>query len=202
SAQRVRVASASIKRSVMRLVDGRVLYSDRDEDSSSTDYCTDEDSRPSTRRMTDRLIEALATRTRWALAPRYFRSDYRLLERRKGLEKADRKLFKQGLKLTKSDASAACEVFEGLEENNPQQVSVLFNIGLCHESRREFEAAQDYYSRAENIEPGKWMTSESLERVSKRIEAEEQFAQRKEILEARYAEAEAAPSGDSVPAAE
>lgn len=171
--------------------EGQVLYSVRDEDSSSRDYCTDEDSRPSIQRMRDRLAASFATRTRWALAPRYFRSDYRLLERRKGLEKADRKLFKQGLKLTKSDASAACEVFKGLEANNPQQVSVLFNIGLCHESRRDFALAETYYARAESIEPGKWMTNDSLERVAKRIEAESQFARRSEILTSRYAEAEA-----------
>ncbi len=177
--------------------DGLVLYSVRDEDSSSTDYCTDEDSRPSIQRMTDRLAEALATRTRWALAPRFFRSDYRLLERRKGLEKADRKLFKQGLKLTKSNVEAACEVFEGLEATNPQHVSVLFNIGLCHESRRDFALAETYYARAESIEPGKWMTSESLERVAKRIRAEEQFARRKDILDLRYAEAEEAEQASS-----
>ena len=182
--------------------DGLVLYSVRDEDSSSRDYCTDEDSRPSVQRMTDRLAEALATRTRRALAPRFFRSDYRLLERRKGLEKADRKLFKQGLKLTKSDAEAACQVFEGLEANNPEQVSVLFNIGLCHESRRDFATAETYYARAESIEPGKWMTSESLERVAKRIQAEEQFARRKDILETRYAEAQAVPDSTEQTSAE
>ncbi len=182
--------------------DGLVLYSVRDEDSSSTDYCADEESRPSVQRMTDRLAGALATRTRWALAPRYFRSDYRLLERRKGLEKADRKLFKQGLKLTKSDAAAACEVFEGLEANNPQQDSVLFNIGLCHESRRDFALAKTYYQRAENIEPGKWMTAESLERVANRIEAEAQFARRKDFLESRYAEAPASPETTDLTSAE
>ncbi|MDJ0641698.1 MAG: hypothetical protein QNJ15_02675 [Erythrobacter sp.] len=183
--------------------DGSVLYSVRDEDRSSTDYCSDQDSRPSVQRMGDRLIENFASRMRHALAPRFRRSDYRLLERRKGLEKADRKQFKQGLKLTKSDEEAACEVFKGLAENNPQQVSVLFNVGLCHEADGDYALAEDFYRRAWDAEPNKWMTDDALKRIEKQLRAEAQFAQRSEILETRYAEAaEQEPTAELADASE
>ena len=167
--------------------DGSVLYSMRDEDRSSADYCNDEDSRPSLQRMGDRLVENFASQVRHSLAPRFRRSDYRVLERRKGLEKADRKLFKQALKLTKSDEDAACEVFKGLEANNPQQVSVLFNIGLCHEAAGDYALAEEFYQRALDVEPNKWETAEAMKRIDQQNAAEEQFAARAEILQARYA---------------
>ena len=183
--------------------DGSVLHSVRDEARRSTDYCSDEDSRPSVQRMGDRLIENFASTMRHTLAPRFRSSDYRLLERRKGLEKADRKQFKQGLKLTKTDEKAACEVFKGMVESNPQQVSVLFNVGLCHEAAGDYTLAEVFYRRAWDVEPDKWMTDDALKRIAKQQQAEEQFAQRAEILAARYAEAEAEePASDLADASE
>ncbi|MEM7666710.1 MAG: hypothetical protein AAF250_12705 [Pseudomonadota bacterium] len=169
---------------------GDVIYSIRKEETASTDYCSDEETRPSVSDMSDDLMSSFAYRIRYMLAPRAVRSDYRLLEKRKGLEKPDRKLFKQGLKLTKTDEDAACDVFKGLEATNPQQSSVLFNVGLCHERAGDIALADELYRRASDADPGKWMIDEALERIGKKLEAEAQFAQRAEILQARYAQLE------------
>lgn len=171
--------------------EGEVLYSARDEMTRSRDHCTDESSRPSQRAMLDDLVDSFAGRVRRALAPRFHRADYRILERRKGLEKADRKAFKDAIKMTKSNEDAACEAFNALEPANPAQASVLYNIALCHERFGEYEAARATYERALAAEPDKPMTLEAFSRVDGWMRGREQLAMRAEIMAARYADAAA-----------
>ncbi|MEL7190575.1 MAG: hypothetical protein AAGK17_13560 [Pseudomonadota bacterium] len=171
---------------------GRLLYASRDAISREKEICADFGPPPSIREMTDGLVGSFAWRVRNALAPRYYERDYRILERRKGLEKADRKAFKAAVKLTKSDEDAACEAFKALEVNNPTQVSVLFNSAMCHERAGDFDASLAVLERALAVEPKKLMALESVDRVEGWIKAEEQLAKRADILTQRYAAALAA----------
>jgi Tfp pilus assembly protein PilF len=82
------------------------------------------------------------------------------------------------VKATDDNVTLACEGFEALEATNPAHVSVLFNIGLCHESRGELEGAIDYYGRALEVDPGRDYPTDGLRRVRSRMRAEEHLAQR------------------------
>ena len=49
--------------------------------------------------------------------------------------------------MTKSDVGAACAAWSALEAGNSANAAILFNLGLCAESRGELYEAYDYYRR-------------------------------------------------------
>ncbi|MBV7259702.1 tetratricopeptide repeat protein [Erythrobacter crassostreae] len=173
--------------------EGEVLYYERDELTRTEDHCDDSGSRPSRSEMASGLVRSFAGRVRRALAPRNYRQDYRILERRKGLEKADRHAFKAAVKLTKIDEDAACEAFKAIELSAPDQASVLFNVALCHERFGDYDMARETYQRALDASPDKPMTLEAFDRVDNWQQGLNQVNMRAEIM--------AAPSDEEVPPA-
>ncbi|MBD2842152.1 hypothetical protein [Erythrobacter rubeus] len=160
----------------MVAADGSRLYHDDADLESSQTYCEDDHAAPDP----DAMIGALAARyidaVQSDLLPAFRKSDPRLLERRKGLTKQDRRTFKEALRLTKNDPFGACIKFRELEASNPEHVSVLFNIGLCHESEGELDRATTYYERALATEPDKNYPKAGLKRVESRERGEAQLA--------------------------
>lgn len=173
--------------------EGEILYTARNELNRNEDVCADTGSPPSVSAMSDALVSNFAWRVRNALAPRFLSREYRVLERRKGLEKADRKAFKEALRLTKTDENAACEAFQALEAANPQHVSVLFNVAMCQERDGNYETSLATLERALAVEPKKLMALESVDRVQSWIRGEDQLIARAEIMGARYPDFAALP---------
>ena len=68
-----------------------------------------------------------------------------------------------------------------LEAANPGDISLLFNIGLCHEGEGNLEAAADHYQSVLRIKPGKLEAVQGLDRIASRLRAERQL----EMHEAR-----------------
>ncbi|WP_298301769.1 tetratricopeptide repeat protein [uncultured Erythrobacter sp.] len=157
---------------------GEQLYSQTESRFIEERFCADHDDVLSSLDMENRLINYLADDIRRDLAPRESRQEIRVMERRKNLRKEDRRLFRNAVKATDESVTAACEGFQALEATNPEHVSVLFNIGLCHESSGELNAALDYYARALTADPGRDYPTDGLRRVRSRIRAEDHLAQR------------------------
>jgi len=110
-------------------------------------YCRDDDP-PSRESMISELVDQIAQQLRYDLAPTDRLEDIRVMESRDGLQGDDRNAFREAVRLTKSDRAAACAQWEALEPANPENVSVLFNLGLCAESADELGQAESYYRRA------------------------------------------------------
>lgn len=181
--------------------EGELIYTARNEISRSKEVCADVGSRPSISGMSDALVSNFAWRVRNALAPRFLERDYRILERRKGLAKDDRKAFKQAVKLTKTDENAACDAFKALEANNPQHVSVLFNVAMCHERDGAYEESLATLERALAVEPKKVVALESVDRVDGWLRGIDQLNARAEIMHSRYPElADASEGASAAPA--
>ena len=142
------------------------------------EYCEDESSTPEASAMLAGLKSDVARYIRYDLAPFESSREIRILERRKGMEKADRRPFKDAVRMTKHDPLAACLAFEALEANNAEQASVLFNIGVCKEGEGALDAAEGYYMRTIAILGEKSYTSEALERIGERRKAVEQLDRR------------------------
>jgi hypothetical protein len=161
----------------VRLVtrDGRSLYSKSDYLTRSERYCADERRTPSVDSMVQSMVDQFASTVRYDMAPSYRSQGIRVLESRKGIAKADRKAFGNAIKLTKSDPVGACMAFEALEPGNPQDVSILFNIGLCRESDGNLEEAAERYRRVLAIEPGKDYAEDGLRRIASRRRAQRQL---------------------------
>lgn len=156
--------------------DGTELYSQRDSLESTKSYCENDYSTPTANQMLEELVQSFAARTRYDLAPVYRDEAIRIMESRKGMSRADKKAFRAAVRATKRDVTAACDGFMALENTNSHHASVLFNIGLCHESRGELDSAADYYKRALAVEPGKDYPTSGLQRIESRRLAERQIA--------------------------
>ena len=155
-------------------VDGTELYGERDMIGEKRHYCA-EGYEPSSRAILEKLVSDFTRQVRYDLAPVQRSQGIRVMESRKNLNKKDRKPFRNAVKLTKTDVSAACSAFAALEANNPQHPSVLYNIGLCAEGLDDFEKAADYYNRALAVEPGKDYPTRGLQRISDRARADMQL---------------------------
>lgn len=157
---------------------GRQLYSRTNDVSKVVRYCEDEDVELRPDDMADELRGQLVRDVVDDLAPRQRIQDIRIMESRKDLARTDRDAFRAAVKLTDDNPNAACDAFEALEANNPTQVSLLFNIGLCYEGAGALDLAADYYSRALQVDPGRDYPTYGMTRLSERRQGEAQLEAR------------------------
>lgn len=131
----------------LRLIamDGRLLHSDGEAESRSVTECPRDKDVVSRREIVRDLAGRIAARVRSDLAPEERSESVRVLEKRDGLSKEDGELFKNALRLTKSDAAAACRQWQSIAGTNPGQVSTAFNLALCAESVGDDRTARDRY---------------------------------------------------------
>jgi tetratricopeptide (TPR) repeat protein len=154
---------------------GDLLYGKGDTLTASQRFCQNDEGKPSV----DSMVEDLAGQFAWAvrrdLAPEFRAEDIRVLESRDGIVKADRDAFRAAIRLTKTDENAACDAFARLGPNNPRDISVQFNIGLCLESAGDLEVAADVYNDVLAISPRKIEPREGLARIASRLRAAQQI---------------------------
>lgn len=164
----------------VRLVarDGELLYAKGDTLTLSRRFCRDEQVTPSVDEMIAEMAGRFAANLRGDLAPTFRAEGIRLLESRSGIVKSDHAAFREALRLTKSDVAAACDAFAALEANNPRDITVLFNIGLCFESADNLERAAEIYQNVLSINPRKIEPEQGLGRIASRVRAQAQLALR------------------------
>jgi hypothetical protein len=127
-------------------VEGELIHAfDRAEEQAQR-FCEGDD-RPSTEGLVRQLAARYAEALRNDLAPVQLFEQVRVMETREGLSRDDGRAFREAVRLTKDDAAAACAAWSALEAGNPDSAAVLFNLGLCAESRGELYEASDYYGR-------------------------------------------------------
>lgn len=113
---------------------------------------------------------------RGALAPSLRWESVRVNENRKGLTGADAARFKQAVRLTKTDPSAACAGWEGLAEGNPAHIPLLFNRALCMESQGKRDQAKMLYDQIVAIDPREPATRQGLVRLELDMLGQHQIA--------------------------
>jgi hypothetical protein len=155
--------------------EGEMLYGKADTLTASRRYCEDDRTPPAVDAMVEELARSFALAVRRDIAPEYRAEDIRILESRDTIAKEDREAFKTAIRLTKTDVPGACDAFAALEPTNPADVSVLFNIGLCHESAGELDAAEARYRSVLGLRRGKLEAQAGLERIASRRRAERQI---------------------------
>jgi hypothetical protein len=161
----------------VRLVsrEGEMLYGKADTLTASRRYCEDDRTPPQVDSMVEELAGTFALAVRRDIAPEYRAEDIRILEGRDGIRKEDREAFKAAIRLTKTDVPGACEAFAALEAANPADVSVLFNIGLCHESAGDLDEAEAHYRTVMGLRRGRMEAQAGLDRIASRLRAERQM---------------------------
>lgn len=162
----------------VRLVarEGDLLYAKGDTLIASQRFCEDEDRPPAIENVVKDLAYGFAAGVRNDLAPSYRSEGIRILESRDGIAKPDHNAFRAAVRLTKTDPDGACRAFAALEPGNPRDISILFNLGLCHESKGELEAAAQQYETVLAIKPGKIEAEDGLRRLASRSRALQQLS--------------------------
>ncbi len=152
-----------------------ILYRRQDSFVNSERYCTDSSYVPLPDTMLDAMVSRFARLVRLDLAPEQRFNRFRILESRKGLKGADRKAFKQAIKLTKSDPVGACMLFEEVLSRNPLQPSALYNAALCREADAQLDIAADAYNQLVLVSDSARFSSVHA-RVTSRFRARQQLA--------------------------
>ena len=155
--------------------DGALIHQDRASDSRSQKFCADDYNQPTVESLLDPMIAGFAQRVRDALAPRQLGQQIRVLESRKNMASGAKGPFRDAVRLTKSDPLGACMAFKALETVDPENTSILFNIGLCFEGEGELDTAADYYRHALEVDPGTSYATDGLTRISDRFRAFDQL---------------------------
>lgn len=161
----------------LRLIarNGDLLHRDDEPETEEVTTCDDDKTTPkSVETVVREMLAKVARRTRLALAPEARSEKIRVLEDRRGLSKVDDDRFRNALRLTKTDAPAACRQWQAISEANPNHPATVFNTGLCAESAGDITAAEQRYrlaaqlTRAGNVR-------QALDRLSDRGRADEQL---------------------------
>lgn len=155
--------------------DGTLAYSDSEPETHQDSRCEDNSSQfRSPEDVVRDMSGKVAARMRTALAPERRRESIRVLEDRKGLSKDDGELFKNALRLTKTDAGGACRQWQAIAAANPGHAATAFNIGLCDEAAGDLDSAERLYRSATQLSRAGNITS-GLDRIAARRQAARQL---------------------------
>lgn len=138
--------------------------------------CPDSGEAPPADLVVAQLASKVATELRLQFAPLEFREDIRVKEGVDGLQNNAKKKFKDGIRLTKRNVASACEVWGEVDQLVPNHGPTLFNLGLCAESRRDYNAAEALYRRVADMNRSERYAIEAIERLNRRRHAERQLA--------------------------
>lgn len=162
---------------MLRLTDvnGALLYSDEAALSETKYFCAD-GIPPDWQKVRRGLVARLAARTAAALVPARMQQDIRVLEDRKGLDKAAAATFRNALRQTKHDQDGACRTWRAMAATAGNHPSVAFNIGLCAERDGDLDFARQQYQRVATMGGRRQEADAGLQRIADTIRTERQLA--------------------------
>lgn len=164
----------------LRLIgyEGRVVWTYSPERTQQFSYCPEFDDTPPIDATIEGWISSIANETRNAFVPRFRRRDIRIMESREGLPRDARALFRDAVRLTQSDPTAACAFFAQMLVAHPDQPSLTFNAGLCAEQRGDLNAAEAHYRASRAFEASEDEAGDGLGRIASYRRAAQQIALR------------------------
>lgn len=124
----------------------------------------------------DYLVKKVSNELRLQFAPLEVRDDVRVKEGVEGLQNNAKKKFKDAIRLTKRNVPSACTLWSEVDQLVPDHAPTLFNLGLCAESRRDYNAAEAMYHRVFELNRSERYANEAIERLDRRRHAERQIA--------------------------
>jgi hypothetical protein len=159
--------------------EGDLVHAESQPESTQDSRCEDDSGQfASPEAAVREMSQKIAARLRDALAPTFRREGIRVIEERKGLSREDGERFKNALRLTKTDAGAACRQWQAIVDANPAHGASLFNIGLCDEAGGDLDSAERFYRQAA-LSSRVGSVTDGLRRIEARRRAARQLAAHK-----------------------
>lgn len=143
-----RIVSMNADLRIVRNSDGRIVHSTSRPFRQETSWCRGQNPANTTEETVANGIREIAGGVRSEIVPQVDTYRIRVRESTKGMSKEAAGRFKDMVRLTKSDARAACDGWAAMEPEEPGHASLLFNLGLCAEQRGDYAAAIDFYQQA------------------------------------------------------
>jgi tetratricopeptide (TPR) repeat protein len=148
-----RVANFAVSPKLVEVATGRILYS-RDL-SSMADSSGCEDTRPAQSELVllAKTRESVKNEFRRDIAPYYVTLEIKLMDSTDGVESKEAKdKLKRGIEYAdKGRMDSACELWGEARIIAPNSYVLLYNLGVCAESRGDLDAALGLYKQADKI---------------------------------------------------
>ena len=138
--------------------------------------CPNAGNAPTIEATVGQLVLKVASELRLQFAPIEVRDEIRVKEGTDGLQNDAKKKFKEGIRLTKRNVTSACTVWQEVDQLVPDHGPTLFNLGLCAESLRDYDAAETLYRRVFELNRSERYANEAIDRLNRRRHAERQIA--------------------------
>jgi len=152
------------------------LYGAATNAENSVLICPESGDVPTVETVVSQLISQVAANMRAQFAPVEVRDEIRVKEGTDGLQNDAKKKFKEGIKLTKRNVTAACTVWAEVDQLVPDHGPTLFNLGLCAESTGDYNAAEARYRRVYELNRSERYANEAIDRLNRRRQADRQIA--------------------------
>jgi hypothetical protein len=146
-----RVATFACSPKLIEVRTGKVLYAHNLTGSADAAGCEDGRPLPTGPELLDRAQEQVKEQFRKDVAPHYITRQITLMDDAAGItsDEAKNKL-KQGMEYAaKERLDQACELWGTARVLSPNAPSVLYDLGVCAESRGDFDAALNLYREAD-----------------------------------------------------
>ncbi len=152
---------------LVALDDGSIRYTRALNARDQQVFCPDRAASQSAEDYVDAAIRNQVQAVRRDLAPREYSLDVRVDESTKGLAKPAQAAFKNAIRLTKSNQSAACAAWTALTRDAEPTAALAFNLGLCAEMQGDHTAATDWYGEAQRQGARSGAIAEGLDRIDR-----------------------------------
>lgn len=146
-----RVANFSVAPRLVDVATGRVLYSRVLAASQNSSGCEDTQPVISAMVLLDKAKEAVKSEFRKDIAPYYVTREIRLIDDTEGIAAAEVKdKLKRGLEYAdRGRLDGACELWGEARIHASGSYALLYNLGVCAESRGDWDAALSLYKQAD-----------------------------------------------------
>jgi len=146
-----RVATFACSPKLIEVRTGRVLYANNLSGSADASQCEDGKPLPAGPELLVKAREIVKTQLRKDVAPHYVTRQISLMDETTGMTSGEAKdKLKQGIEYaSKGRMDQACELWGTARILSPNAPSVLFDLGVCAESRGDSDVALNLYREAD-----------------------------------------------------
>lgn len=144
-----RLVSVEADVRIVRMADGRILYSARKPESRTDTWCEGDSPAEGTETVVREALGRIAQAVRDDVVPRIDHYRIRVRESTRGMSREQADGFKLLVRQTKSDPAGACAGWAAMARDLPDHPSVLFDLGVCAEHGGSYAEAARFYRAAQ-----------------------------------------------------
>jgi len=175
----LRVANLTADIRIVRNSDGRIVYSAARPLRREIRWCKGQNPSMSAEEMIGQMVGEVGEGLRGDTIPVTSSYRIRILESDKGIPRELNRHFKDTIKLTQRNPAQACQDWNALNGQIPNNGVITFNVGLCAEWSGDLKGAERWYRAAGPLLGRGNDAGEGINRVQRRMIADSDLAERR-----------------------